>query len=1519
MVAWLTSMKWKVVLSLLLWALLIVPVGGNDLVSLRGITIPKFSGDKDDWTMWWFKFVAFCGICGCAAAIGDAAEADMPAKESEVLDLSKDADKKKEAAKKRNFQAMMMLTNALESANDMAALMSSMDADWPSGLAWKVVKTLKSFYEPKDQMSEVDLFARLNEVSMSDNEHPKVLFDRLATVRLQCPTVNAVTDAFMMAHVLAKAPAIYKSVLTQEQRSKKGACTLQDLQSAMTDLWRANGGGAGSNGGNNEFGLSAFAGICFKCGLKGHRAKDCPNSPKKGGSNQGGNKGNRNRKGKGKGKTCWHCGKQGHVSPDCWEKPENAGKRPSWWTSSMTKETGATAIDSAGPEFMMCGFCGLQDESQSDEAVEEMTNCEAVKELAAQAMTVPRSLKLLLDKNIWVFDTGSSGKVTAHKEGLVNVKKATDSDGVMIGNKAVMASALVGDLPGTICDATGNKMGKSTMNDVTYSPNAAFNLFGPSKMMKNGWKLQGDDTKVELVKGSQKLTFDIVIPTPKGAVYCLYFARGNSEPEAGKIRKEVKMTVEQAHRQLCHMDEAVVRSVAKHFKWNLSPGPLCKCEACAIGKARQKNIPVNHDTVAAKKDKGRYFLDIGSVKPSKSGKQQAATKPHMRLMVHETSGLKIASFHKAKNGMVEPTCEQINKWKGMGIPVTKIRLDNAGENKLLEKRSQSADWKLNLEFEFTARDTPQQNHLAEVGLSTIANRGRAMMAAANIPVELRLKVFSKACETAAKVDGLTVVEVDGVKATRFEHWNGKLPAWHKFLRTWGEAGVVTLKNTKPKHPKAMDRGMTCMMVGYADGHAGDVFEMWNPNTNKLFVTRDVVWLKRMFFTKELSEVNTAQVVLTAEVGESTNPVQQEPEQPVAEQDQEGWQTVQRRSRSGRTVKPPQRLIEEWSVDAMSVQGEEPEEPEDNDEPEPDNEETALQALLSSPHEVTLTAAEEKFFDTMQWLHANNIEIGLVGAGVGGGFEDTNELHVMTFDEAMASGEEEEWFDAVEEEHDRMVEHDVWEPVPLSEVPKKAKVLTSTWAMKKKSNGTKRARMAARGFEQVAGQHFFSWDKASPVVCMITFNVILILILMFNWHAIVMDVKGAFLTAEFEDDHQLFMWIPQGFERFYPKNCVLRLKKTIYGTVQAAKQFWKKLLFCLSKIGFFRSKVDACCYFKKTADGLVLIISWVDDLLICGPKDAVLQVKADLLTQFDCDDVGELEEYVGCKIERDKDTFKITQPVLLQSFIDEFDLDAIEAPKTPAAPGTMLPVVQEGSELPPLEQTDFRKGVGKLLHVMKWSRPEVSNAVRECSKFMQKAGKVHRKAMMRVMKFLVETKHLGKVLKPKRKWDGTEDFEFELTGLSDSDFAKDPERRHSVSGGCVFLEGAPVTQRSKMQGGTTLSVTEAEVVAASEVAQDMLFVMRLLESIGLKVKKPMKLRIDNKGAVDLFNGWRSGGRTRHIDTRIWFVRELKEEGVLLPEWIPESENCADIFTKNTATSVFEHHVKVLHGETHPSLN
>jgi hypothetical protein len=287
-------------------------------------------------------------------------------------------------------------------------------------------------------------------------------------------------------------------------------------------------------------------------------------------------------------------------------------------------------------------------------------------------------------------------------------------------------------------------------------------------------------------------------------------------------------------------------------------------------------------------------------------------------------------------------------------------------------------------------------------------------------------------------------------------------------------------------------------------------------------------------------------------------------------------------------------------------------------------------------------------------------------------------------------------------------------VPIEELPEGSKVLTSPWAMKKKANGTYRARMNARGYEQVDGIHYDENSKAAPVANEIVIRMIMVLIVMASWWAELLDVRGAFLTSEMDPENRCYLKVPEGFEKFYPSNVALKLLKTLYGLKQSAYEFWKMLVMAFKHMTYERSKVDPCLFFKWTTYGLVLWITWVDDCLVCGNKKGVLEAKKLLMERFDCDEIGKLTEYIRCKIDRGDGFMKLTQPVLLQSFEDEFDLPEIPTPTTPATPGDVLRAGTESSMLNDEMQSKYRSGTGKLLHLMKWSRPDVLNSVRELS-------------------------------------------------------------------------------------------------------------------------------------------------------------------------------------------------------------
>ena len=701
--------------------------------------------------------------------------------------------------------AMAALTIAFTSESLMGMVYKAQDDLWPSGKAHLVMEALMEQYEPKDRISRVEMRTRLNNVKLSAGENPKAMFEQLAAIdNAYKNREQHVEEDDMVAVVLGQAPKMYTTVLTTEQRIRGDNLKLKDLELAMNAQWRISGAGVNANEDDNgtELGLSSFTGTCYKCKKSGHKAYQC----KAGGSGSSNQDGRNKKSFNGK---CNNCGKKGHKKVDCWDMEENRSKRPQGYqvgnngnNAGSSQEHAAASVSSNNVEFLL---------------------------VSGGQMTFPDSPRFLKDPCVWIADSGATTHSTPHADHVALKKKAGAGSSLTMGNGVGENVTGFGDIQGTVCDKSGNKVSKTKLTDVSICPQSAYNLFSLTRMVEQGWIMSGDKNGISIKKGKSKVLFDIKISTPKGALYCMYL-KPDVEVAAAMVAgsgtvsggpKKSPMSIDVAHELLGHTDERRTRETAKHLGWELKEGKMKPCGACTAGKAKQKSVPKESTHQVAKSNGERVFLDIATVKAPPG--QKGLVNSNWRMLVDEKTQLKFSTFHQSKSGMVEPTCEQFQKWKAAGMPVKQVRCDNAGENKQLEKRAASADWKLDIDFEYTARDTPQQNHLAEIALAVITNRGRALMHRANVPYEMKFKLWKEAFRTATLLDGLTVCEIDGKKATRYEHWCGRNPAFAKHLRTWGEVGTVKVK-TKTS-PKLADKGKHCVFVGYAESHDGDCYRM----------------------------------------------------------------------------------------------------------------------------------------------------------------------------------------------------------------------------------------------------------------------------------------------------------------------------------------------------------------------------------------------------------------------------------------------------------------------------------------------------------------------------------------------------------------------------------------------------------------------------------------------------------------------------------------------------------------------
>ena len=96
------------------------------------------------------------------------------------------------------------------------------------------------------------------------------------------------------------------------------------------------------------------------------------------------------------------------------------------------------------------------------------------------------------------------------------------------------------------------------------------------------------------------------------------------------------------------------------------------------------------------------------------------------------------------------------------------------------------------------------------------------------------------------------------------------------------------------------------------------------------------------------------------------------------------------------------------------------------------------------------------------------------------------------------------------------------------------------------------------------------------------------------------------------------------------------------------------------------------------------------------------------------------------------------------------------------------------------------------------------------------------------------------------------------------------------------------------------------MALSEAAREVKFVYQVLRSMGMEMKLPIVVRVDNIGAIFIGSNVSVSQRSKHIDVRYHFVREFVHEGFLRIVFVKTKDNDADIFTKNLSGELHDRH-------------
>ena len=431
-------------------------------------------------------------------------------------------------------------------------------------------------------------------------------------------------------------------------------------------------------------------------------------------------------------------------------------------------------------------------------------------------LSVPYSLECLKHPDLWIGDTGASMHTTKFKAHGFNFRSGTSSVGAT--GAAVQAECSM-DIRGQFVDREGSLGLIATLKDVGFSTRHNFNLLSITCLWQLGWSTQsGDSDGIVLLgpDGVSVIKFDIGVRTTRGAVYVCRFVRlprvadGTEILGANPSPRLKKMTILAAHRLLGHKSEESTRRTAKALGITISRGSMPVCEACALSKAKQKNVPKKSTSEPATRPFERVHTDISMVKVlDEDGDTATLSKNSWIIYVDAYTGKKLSAFVPKKSLFVENAVEVLTQLSKRGAHVRMLRMDPSGENKKFAERIKQVDCAhlQPLDCEITPRDSPQFNSLAETAFPHLAACARAMMGDANIPPKCRKMVVIEALKTCTMLDGLVVIELGGVRETRDVHCFGGNPKWAGELRTFGEAAVVK----EGKSDKSTDRGVNRLL------------------------------------------------------------------------------------------------------------------------------------------------------------------------------------------------------------------------------------------------------------------------------------------------------------------------------------------------------------------------------------------------------------------------------------------------------------------------------------------------------------------------------------------------------------------------------------------------------------------------------------------------------------------------------------------------------------------------------------
>lgn len=481
---------------------------------------------------------------------------------------------------------------------------------------------------------------------------------------------------------------------------------------------------------------------------------------------------------------------------------------------------------------------------------------------------------------------------------------------------------------------------------------------------------------------------------------------------------------------------------------------------------------------------------------------------------------------------------------------------------------------------------------------------------------------------------------------------------------------------------------------------------------------------------------------------------------------------------------------------------------------------------------------------------------------------------------------------MEDEMSVMYDRNVWDLVPKTP---NSKVIGCRWvfAIKHDEQGNiarYKARLVALGFRQIHGIHYD--EVFSPVV---NFSIIRLCFCIFvcklKWAHCQIDIKCAYLYANLTET--IFMAQPPGFENVNKPEFVCKLNRAIYGLHQSGREWFLEIHSVLVSLNFHKLDWANCIY---TYGNNVILLLYVDDIIIFARNKLVLnEIISKIKDNFDIKILGETRKLLGVEFVQCDNKLYIHQSSYIDKICETYSKYKYATSSLPMAVGTVLSKLQcpeSNEEVSQMSKLPYRNVLGCLAFIANRTRPDICYAVNILSQFQSNPGLVHWNTLLKLVGYVQLTKNY--------KLNISNVNDINLCCFSDSDFAANRDDRISMGGLILFAGESPIMWRTFKQKSVSLSTLEAEYVSLTEASKELVWFIRILNEFKeldiLNVSFESKLLCDNQAAINFSKSSIENHRTKHIDVKFHFIRNLVLENLFALKYVNTKSNLADLFTK-----------------------